>query len=253
MIIYFSATGNNKYIAQRLAAANEPLISISDWARRGAPPILTVEEGEDIGLVTPTYFWGLPAIVEDFLRDTRIETKGRPYVYHVLTYGSSTGGAHQRMAKLLAAQGLELQGRFAIAMVDTWTPMFDLSDAAKNLQITQEAEPLIDKVISQVRAKTIGDFNPAKAPAFMATMLRREYNTKRATKHFGVADTCVGCGLCAKQCPLGVIELREGKPVWVKDKCNLCLGCLHRCPQFAIHYANKTQNHGQFINPNVEL
>ena len=32
-----------------------------------------------------------------------------------------------------------------------------------------------------------------------------------------------------------VIEMRDGKPVWVKDKCVTCLGCLHRCPKFAYH------------------
>ena len=32
-----------------------------------------------------------------------------------------------------------------------------------------------------------------------------------------------------------VIEMRDGKPVWVKGKCVMCLGCLHRCPKFAYH------------------
>ena len=32
-----------------------------------------------------------------------------------------------------------------------------------------------------------------------------------------------------------VIEMRDGKPVWVKDKCVMCLGCLHRCPKLAYH------------------
>ena len=32
-----------------------------------------------------------------------------------------------------------------------------------------------------------------------------------------------------------VIEMRYGKSVWVKDKCVMCLGCLHRCPKFAYH------------------
>ena len=32
-----------------------------------------------------------------------------------------------------------------------------------------------------------------------------------------------------------VIEMRDGKPVWVKGKCVICLGCLHRCPKFAYH------------------
>ena len=47
--------------------------------------------------------------------------------------------------------------------------------------------------------------------------------------------------------------MRERKPVWVKEKCALCLGCLHRCPKFAIQYGKRTQRHGQYTNPNVTL
>lgn len=47
--------------------------------------------------------------------------------------------------------------------------------------------------------------------------------------------------------------MRERKPVWVKEKCALCLGCLHRCPKFAIQYGKNTQRHGQYKNPNVTL
>lgn len=78
-------------------------------------------------------------------------------------------------------------------------------------------------------------------------------NNKRRTAHFRAEESCVGCGLCAKKCPVQAIEMRERKPVWVKEKCALCLGCLHRCPKFAIQYGKNTQRHGQYKNPNVTL
>ena len=33
----------------------------------------------------------------------------------------------------------------------------------------------------------------------------------------------------------------------------MCLGCLHRCPKFAIQYGRNTKKHGQYTNPNVKL
>ena len=75
----------------------------------------------------------------------------------------------------------------------------------------------------------------------------------RGTAHFCVEDGCVGCGLCAKKCLVQAIEMRNKKPVWVKDKCVMCLGCLHRCPKFAIQYGKNTKKHGQYTNPNVKI
>ncbi|MDN0033554.1 hypothetical protein QVN85_11635 [Oscillibacter valericigenes] len=41
--------------------------------------------------MAPTYFWGLPSIVCDFLGQLALSFEETPYVYHVLTFGSSTG------------------------------------------------------------------------------------------------------------------------------------------------------------------
>ena len=51
---------------------------------------------------------------------------------------------------------------------------------------------------------------------------------------------CVHCGLCEKVCPKNIIQLQGGKPIWTKDDCACCLGCLHRCPKQAIQYGKKS-------------
>lgn len=56
---------------------------------------------------------------------------------------------------------------------------------------------------------------------------------------------------CVKSCPVKAIDLQMKKPVWVKNECVMCLRCLHLCPKFAIQYDNKTQNHGQYLNPHI--
>lgn len=49
------------------------------------------------------------------------------------------------------------------------------------------------------------------------------------------------------------IDLEIKKPVWTKDGCACCLGCIHRCPEQAIQYGKKTESRGRYTNPNVKL
>ncbi|MDR2467943.1 MAG: nitroreductase family protein [Spirochaetaceae bacterium] len=45
---------------------------------------------------------------------------------------------------------------------------------------------------------------------------------------------CVGCGLCCKDCPHHVLELRDGKAALLSDTCLLCGHCTALCPVAAV-------------------
>ena len=247
MIFYFSATGNCKYVADRAAAVTgDECVSIAECmkARKFA---FTPGKDESVGIISPVYFWGLPVIVSEFLEKLEL---GKPaYLWFAATYGTTSGQSGHFAAEHLRKKGLTLDARFSVRMPDTWTPIFDLSDKEKVRQINLAAEPQIDGLIRRVCNRDRGDFMRMKVPMLAVRLYNPSYARMRRTANFVVKDSCIGCGLCERNCPASAIELRGGKPTWVKEKCAMCLACLHRCPKFAIQYGSKTARHGQYIHP----
>lgn len=248
MILYFSATGNCKYVAQRIAeATGDSAMSIENME-----PTLILNPEEPLGIITPTYWWELPPIMRDWLK--RLAVTGCTYSYLVATYGTTPGCCGEDARRILKKRGINLSASFSVKMPDTWTPIFDLSDPERVAKQNDDAETYIDNVIRRIKARETGNHTEHRVPYAARLFTDPLLNAERKTKNLHVEDSCIGCGLCAKKCPVQAIEIQNKKPVWVKNQCTLCLRCLHHCPKFAIQYGNgKTKLHGQYRNPHVKV
>lgn len=255
MIFYFSATGNCKYVAQQIVnVTKDECSSIVESGRFKKSTSYNVKKNEAIGIVSPTYAWGIPSIIIDFLKATKFNFTEKPYVYFVATYGTTPAHSGYFANKYLKENAkIEFDAYYSVKMPDTWTPIFDLSNKEKVELINSEVEPQLTAITSQISKKSFGNFMKNKIPHFTAPIYKPYYEHIRKTRNFSVEDTCIGCGLCAKKCPVNAIEMKNRKPIWTKDKCVMCLGCLHRCPKFSIQYGSKTKSHGQYTNPNVKV
>ena len=250
MIIYFSGTGNSKYAALEIAAElHDKAVSIENCGCD-----IELKKDECFGVVFPTYFWEVPAVMRGFLERVKIKADGDFYSFAVITCGTTPGCSGADAGKLLKARGVDLGAAFSIRMPDSWTPVFDLSKPEKVKKKCDNADKALAAVIKQIKARKTGNRTKLKAPYFVKNMNDKMYKKARKTSNFTLEDPCIGCGSCVKQCPVKAIEMQNGKPVWTKEQCTLCLRCLHLCPKFAIQYGNgKTKQHGQYHHPKVKI
>ena len=237
MIVYYTGTGNSRYVAQRFAAAlGDDLITANEYIRNDTPADL--HSDRPWVFVSPTYGWQIPHIFADFLRRGRFT--GSRKAYFVMTCGSEIGHAGRYNRSLCQTKGLTDMGTAQIIMPENYIAMFDAPQAEEARRIVAKAQPDIDRSIAAVREgrpfppphdRLYDRFMSGPVnPIFYACFVK--------SSAFTVSEACTGCGQCVRRCPTNSITLRDGRPVWGKG-CTHCMACICYCPTSAIEYGKK--------------
>ena len=238
MILFFSGTGNSNYVAKRIAdALGDALVNLNDRIKSGDTS--SVETGERVIIVTPTYAWRIPRVVRDWLRKT--ELRGAKQVWFVMTCGSEIGNANKYNRDLCAEKAISCMGTAQIVMPENYIAMFSAPHADKARQIVAQAEPSIDRAIAAIQRNQ--SFAPTRNnlyDRFMSGPVNPIfYKFFVKADAFAASGACIGCGQCAKRCPMNNVTLKDGKPVWGKN-CTHCMACICYCPKEAIEYGKKS-------------
>ena len=244
MIFYFSGTGNSLQAAQAMLAPGEKLIDMAEcvWKKECS---FQIAPGEPVGFVFPVYFGGLPVPVETFIDELDLPFKPS-YCYGLLTCGGGPAAAGEALRARLRKRGLSLHALFTVTMPDNYILMYKIPETEEQNRILTKAALWLDHIKKQVDGRVRTTERASAKDRLITAVLHPLYENGRFTKPFYADDQCVGCGLCAKRCPVHAIVIENGRPKWILDKCYQCLGCA-RCG--AIQYGKKTVGKKRYTNP----
>jgi ferredoxin len=256
-IFVFSGTGNSLAVAKGLAEAlgDCELVSIPG-ALQGGNSAASVPS---VGLVFPLYFFGLPRVVLEFLR--KIDLGRVSYLFAVVTRGGSPGCAAHLIRKTLSEKTKGLTGpdggrvpaldsAFYLTFWTNFIVRYWAPSERRREAIARRADAKLRRIARIVEA---GEKRACREPFLLLALPRyRRFlaGVNASDSRFYATARCSSCGLCERICPVSNIRMEGGKPAWL-HRCELCLACLHFCPETAIEYGGRTRGKRRCRHPRV--
>lgn len=250
MIFYFTGTGNSLWTAKEIGTSiAQPIESIIK--HKGNVKVCCNDD--ILGFIFPTYMGDLPWIAKDFLM--KLDIKSDCYAFVVMTSNHGESGlSFKSLDQALSCSKATLSAGFDLQMPGNCL----ISTEAENKERLIKAPERLSMIIKSVRERKINftsDGTIPKEDFVTSSYFYGEHSLKRLTlmKHFSVTKKCNGCGICESVCPLGNIQIADGKAVHGHN-CAACYACLHWCPQNATLLNVPTLKHRpQYHHPEVTL
>lgn len=222
MILYFSGTGNSRYVANKLAKDGEKVIDAFDYQDKEIT-------GNRLGIVFPVYCGGMPPYLIDIIKKTEIKVDN---IFAVATCGDVAGQSLKNLQYLLNEKGRKLSYGAEIKMPDSCVIFY-------NPKTTETLLAFEDTKIGKIKS----DINEGKIMDIEAIM---PYNLAQKTIWFAfkkvvgidrksVSKKCILCKKCIDSCQVDNIFMDGGK-VKFGNNCACCFRCINICPVQAIRF-----------------
>jgi len=244
LTIYFSGTGNTKYIAelfsQKMDANCYSIEAEVDFSAE-------IKRHDTIAICYPIYGSRVPLIMREFVAKHMADFKGKKLIIFVTQLAFSGDGARV-LTDLLPANHIDVIYAEHFSMPNNISNTFFLHQRSdKSLaKKAHNADRKMDRVCCDIRngkvkrrgfsafSKLIGKLQGKPWQGDSRNTYASEGTMEYRAKHSVKIDAdCNACNLCVKCCPMHNFENVNGI-ITPKNNCTVCYRCINRCPKKAI-------------------
>lgn len=229
VIVYFSGTGNSKYIAEQFAER----MNIKAYSIEQDLDFEMLFTKEDtIAVCYPVYGSCVPRIMREFVEKYKSFFGTRKLIIFCTQMLFSGDGA-RAFARLLPGCDERVIYAEHFLMPNNICNFFLFPITEKEaIKKPKKAIKKLELVCSDIQKGIV----KKRGWHIFSTLLGKTQNIAypkmemKGRSSFRTDESCIVCGLCAKNCPTHNLEIVNGKVVQ-KSNCTLCYRCVNLCPK----------------------
>lgn len=253
-VVYFSGTGNTKFIVQKICGALKGKCEIERFDVTEHTDLTRPLGTADLILIAFPIYGGAPPIpMREFIKKYNLCFKNKRFAIAETQYFFSGDGA----ASL--GRAIEAYGGTVIAAEHFNMPnnlsdckTFPVKNGKEIQKILSAAQRRAEKFAGSLlkgKGRRRGFSLPSHAVGYYCQRKywRKGESGKRGRLKIDPAR-CVGCRACVKHCPVSNLTVEKGKAEG-HGQCVFCYRCVNLCPKKAISLMGKTPPETQYRGP----
>jgi len=245
LIIYFSGTGNTKYVAELLSQEmNAKCFSIEDDIDFSAE----IKSHDTISFCYPIYCSRVPHIMRVFVHEHMAELTGKKVAIFVTQQAFSGDGARVftdlfevDAIDVIYAEHFNMQQN--MGNIPVWSAIFTPNEKT-NLRYIKKTKAKVKIICHNIRSGIVKKRGFSKTSTLLGYIQGKPWQKhtnevlptrleQKLAKGIRIHDECTACNLCVKICPAKNLVNTDGR-IEQLNRCTVCYRCVNYCPHKAI-------------------